>query len=468
MRKITFLAAFLVAIFTINAQNAPLTNGTFDADISGWVGNNTTPVWNAAEGNPGGALEFQSTANNNRVNTNPNVAPYDGPGDYTLSFDVKGTAGTVIRPALFQGTGINGTDITIAADNTWESHTETFTGLTADQMNIRFFGRPNGVATPVTYFIDNVTWVKVPCAGQEVIAATDGAGTNVITAPQGCYNTGDMVEFTATPACANFTFNEWVVNGVPSGNMNPFNYTVGTVDATVTATFNPVTPAPDLNFDTDAELANWTANGNAIETVSGDDISIEITGGTPKITYNCALAPTTWNVNACRITYTNNTTNTVIRVKHTNAISGGDNYVNETITPNGTGTVVIPLNNTEFVDKVELTEILIRNAGNTDASNGIIVFDFIEFYNEPSLSVDSFNKTSGFTLYPNPANSELNFSNPSVISQVTVFDITGKQVIKSKQLTNGKLNISTLTTGVYLVKIVDQNNSSTTKKLVKE
>ena len=468
MKKITLLAAFLVATFTINAQNAPLTNGTFDADISGWVGNNTTPTWNATEGNPGGAIEFISTANNNRVNTNPNVSPYDGPGDYVLTYDAKSpTAGSVIRSAIFQGGATNGGDETLAT--TWTTFTHTFTALTADQMNIRFFGRSGTAGTPVTYFVDNVTWVKAPCAGQEVIAEDDGAGTNVITMPSGCYNTGDIVEFTATPACANFTFNEWVINGTPSGNMNPLSYTVGSVDATVTATFTPVTPAPDVNFDTTAELANWSGNGNATATAAADDLTMDITGNTPKITYNCAFAPTTWNINSVRIGYDNtNSTNTVLRFKHSNAVSGGDNYIDETITANGSGVLDIALDNAEWVDKVELIEILIRNAGNTDASNGQIVFDFIEFYFNPTLSVERFDANSVFSLYPNPANDTISIKGNNTITQVSVFDLTGKKVLTSNQLKNNSLDISKLKSGVYLVQIEDQNNTTITKKLVKE
>jgi hypothetical protein len=47
---------------------------------------------------------------------------------------------------------------------------------------------------------------------------------------------------------------------------------------------------------------------------------------------------------------------------------------------------------------------------------------------------------------------------------VKVFDILGKQV-KNEILSNNTLNVSNLNTGVYIVKIT-QNNASITKKLV--
>jgi hypothetical protein len=47
---------------------------------------------------------------------------------------------------------------------------------------------------------------------------------------------------------------------------------------------------------------------------------------------------------------------------------------------------------------------------------------------------------------------------------VQVFDILGKQV-KNETLVDNTLNVSNLNTGVYIVKIT-QNNASITKKLV--
>ena len=71
-----------------------------------------------------------------------------------------------------------------------------------------------------------------------------------------------------------------------------------------------------------------------------------------------------------------------------------------------------------------------------------------------------------FNLYPNPAKS--NFvsitSTGSETIQATVFDILGKQVINAA-VSNDRLNVSTLNTGVYIVKLT-QGAASTTKKLI--
>ncbi|MBF8148812.1 T9SS type A sorting domain-containing protein [Winogradskyella sp. F6397] len=81
------------------------------------------------------------------------------------------------------------------------------------------------------------------------------------------------------------------------------------------------------------------------------------------------------------------------------------------------------------------------------------------------LSVTDFN-TNAFSLYPNPTNTgsvSISSTSSDAIS-VQVFDILGKQV-KNQTVTNNTLNVSNLKSGVYIVKI-NQNNTSTTKKLV--
>lgn len=82
-----------------------------------------------------------------------------------------------------------------------------------------------------------------------------------------------------------------------------------------------------------------------------------------------------------------------------------------------------------------------------------------------ALSVNNFNANS-FSLYPNPTNtgSVSISSTTNEAMNVQVFDILGKQV-KNQTVTNNTLNVSNLKSGVYVVKIT-QNNTSTTKKLV--
>lgn len=81
------------------------------------------------------------------------------------------------------------------------------------------------------------------------------------------------------------------------------------------------------------------------------------------------------------------------------------------------------------------------------------------------LSVDDLDATT-FAVYPNPTSTgfvNITSANNDNIT-ATVYDILGKQVINDN-LTNNRLNVSSLNAGVYILKIA-QNDTSVTKKLV--
>ncbi len=83
-----------------------------------------------------------------------------------------------------------------------------------------------------------------------------------------------------------------------------------------------------------------------------------------------------------------------------------------------------------------------------------------------TLSNDEFTIANEFKVYPNPTTTGfvniVNANNEAV--SVAVYDVLGKEVINSA-LTNNQLNVSGLNSGVYIMKI-SQNNASVTKKLI--
>lgn len=82
------------------------------------------------------------------------------------------------------------------------------------------------------------------------------------------------------------------------------------------------------------------------------------------------------------------------------------------------------------------------------------------------LSVNGFN-ASKFSLFPNPTNTGfVNIaSNNDGDMSVEAYDILGKRVKYQTLANNTSLNVSDLKSGVYILKIT-QNNATTTKKLV--
>ena len=82
-----------------------------------------------------------------------------------------------------------------------------------------------------------------------------------------------------------------------------------------------------------------------------------------------------------------------------------------------------------------------------------------------TLSNDTFS-ISKLRLYPNPVRDFITIETNNIdVSAVSVFDILGKNVLSQKQLTNNRLDVSTLKKGIYLIRI-DANGASTTKKVI--
>ena len=84
-----------------------------------------------------------------------------------------------------------------------------------------------------------------------------------------------------------------------------------------------------------------------------------------------------------------------------------------------------------------------------------------------ALSSGSFDKNT-FTAYPNPVKDMLNLSFTQNISEVTVYNLLGQQVLFTKMNSNkGQVDMSNLSSGSYLVK-VNTENAAKTIKVIKQ
>jgi hypothetical protein len=89
--------------------------------------------------------------------------------------------------------------------------------------------------------------------------------------------------------------------------------------------------------------------------------------------------------------------------------------------------------------------------------------------NRPSsLSSQEFDSINNLSIYPNPTTGT--FSINHVVTKVEIYSITG-QLVKSFDTIlseNDLFDVNDLSNGVYMVKAIDQNNSSKTMKLIKQ
>lgn len=86
-------------------------------------------------------------------------------------------------------------------------------------------------------------------------------------------------------------------------------------------------------------------------------------------------------------------------------------------------------------------------------------------FGSTSLGVSDFETSlDKIQLYPNPTSGILNIQMKSPLKNVMVFNIQGQKVIESSTL---QLDVSNLSSGVYVIKIEDENGSVSTKRFVK-
>jgi len=95
-------------------------------------------------------------------------------------------------------------------------------------------------------------------------------------------------------------------------------------------------------------------------------------------------------------------------------------------------------------------------------SIGLITFNI----NTPALSIDEFD-TLGFKYFPNPVTNTLTLKAQQSIQNVTVFNMLGQEVLRTSPNTlESSLNMSSLNTGSYFVKVTI-NDATETVRIIK-
>ena len=106
------------------------------------------------------------------------------------------------------------------------------------------------------------------------------------------------------------------------------------------------------------------------------------------------------------------------------------------------------------------------NSTKTYASSGTIRFDNVTVSNGV-LKVNQ-NTISGLKIYPNPVANGTLFveSDANTERTITLFDVLGKQVLNTTT-SNSAINVSGLTSGVYMVKVIEEGKTETRKLVIK-
>lgn len=480
MKKFTFIVLLAILPFLGFGQNL-VTNPTF-AGASDWTETQTNAasgidagVTRTADGSDSYIIVNNGSFNSRITNTNIPMASLTA-GSYIFSYWVKGDAGVKTRPqtrddgsnvtGLWTGDGTSDT-YTIVTSDTWEFVEFTFSVTAASNLGLRIFNRTNVDGTAIS--VDDVSFTYVPPTGNTLTVNTVGAGTVAETLNKIAYDPTDIETLTATPA-THWEFDSW--SGDLSGSTNPETILMD-ADKTVTANFTVEAGFDyDFQFDTDGDLEGWTLDPQlALASHTGGEVALTpTTDQWARFSLFDFPIPTA-SYNKVTITLKNESTNDdqlgfIL-------INGTTQVVTQSMTTSDTAFQSYTFDATQFTNwtggDIESVRVRFTDADNPTAGRssgtGNIIIESIVFEFDASLSSKDFNKVD-FEMYPNPAKTVLNINSNSKISNISIFEITGKRVLEVSEIVNNKLDVSHLNSGIYLLKAQDEYNNISTKKLI--
>ena len=224
----------------------------------------------------------------------------------------------------------------------------------------------------------------------------------------------------------------------------------------------------DYTFDTDDEGFSVTGPGSSSSHSATTGVLTATTGSGGsnlqlRKNANDIGDPTT--LTTVLLDFKNNSNANTLKLQ---TVSGGVTTI-ETIAITAADTaeqsyqIDVPAGSTTWIGSFQLRLRFVNTAGNLDG--GSIEVNRIQIVDPATLSVEE-NTLSAFSLYPNPVKNTLNIESQDAISNVTVYNLLGKEVISSNTVKN-TLDVSTLSNGVYVIKLTSDIGVAT-KKFVKE
>ncbi len=120
--------------------------------------------------------------------------------------------------------------------------------------------------------------------------------------------------------------------------------------------------------------------------------------------------------------------------------------------------------------ETQITQIIIKwpsgvidAINNTTANQNLLIVE-----GSSPLGNETF-ASSGVSIYPVPTKDVLNISTSDSITMknAQIYDLNGKLVVKS-EITNGQINVNSLTSGTYIILLNDTNDKGYSQKFIKE
>jgi len=467
MKKITLL---LLLVTSIVFAQTPIASYTFDNDAEGFTpGKDATVGWDAATHffTAAGSLILSGPAGRIGKVT----FDIDGAGEYTVTYKVKGAvAGQVIRTQFrynnsvdeFFDDTVDGAEAGGDAAGTWTTISHTFT-LDGSASNCQF--QPKIKTNDAIYYIDDVTVVKEAVVGSILTVDVVGVGTVGLTIDKLGYEVTDVETLTAT-AATHWSFDSW--SGDVSGSTNPETITMD-ADKTVTANF-VTEPSFDyaFNFASDGDLEGWTLDPKVtVASHTAGEVTLSLEGGQWSRFNLFGFPVPSSTYNKCTVIVKNGepTTNQL-------ALSVGvSNETKDAVLASQIDFQTIEFDLTQYSDwtgdvdniRVRFSELDGEFSGRPSVSHDVVISSVV-FTFDANLSMGEINKDdASISLYPNPAHDILNISLEA--DQIEIYNILGQKIICLKNVSS--VDTSRLSSGSYIIKLIDNSGATSSKKFLK-
>ena len=145
-----------------------------------------------------------------------------------------------------------------------------------------------------------------------------------------------------------------------------------------------------------------------------------------------------------------------------------DGQLDTTFGENGKVVSYIDINDSESFNIALQTDGKILVSGDTYPQNNTAQFFVARYLNDVQMAVQDLNNST-FSLYPNPATSQINlaWTNSNKEYQVEIFNLLGQKVMTSKALNNTSIDVSSLAVGTYFVRLSNEGKTTTLRFIKK-
>ena len=234
----------------------------------------------------------------------------------------------------------------------------------------------------------------------------------------------------------------------------------------------PSSPRNDFSFNDTADAEGFSgANGVTLSQPVAGEINLEITDASeyPKFEQSGIYSVDADAFKGVEITLINNSPKNRLSFV---SPSGSSEFVSKEMNANDPNPQTIKLDlklaaNWTGVQK-NLWFQLIENPGDgAIASAASIQIQQILFVDEVLSTVDIQKEDLGISIYPNPVINSFKILSPLKIEKVEIFNVLG-QKSSVQNVKSNTVDISTLSKGIYILKVYQENAKVATKKIIKK